>query len=145
MNSVYLLFFSFYFILFSIQNTAFITLIPCNYYYFPCYCTNRVTWSSITLSSCDSWHCYSLLRPACDLGYALLLLSFYDQPLIIPFIYPFIDSLFIYSYVSDLVSDHNQCENHQVAFLLFYAFSFILHQTLWPTLSHLLSSYITNT
>ena len=58
------------------------------------------------------------------------LLSFYDQPIIMPFIYPFMYSPFIYPYVSDLIGDHNQYESYQTAFLLFYASLFIPHQTL---------------
>ena len=110
MNLVYLLSFSFLF--FSILNNAFIIPIPCNYYYFPYYYTNRVMWPSITLSSQDSWHYYSFLRPACDLGYTLILPSFYGQSLVISFIYSFMYSPFIYSYISDLISDHNQCESY---------------------------------
>ena len=136
MNLVYLFFFSFLF--FSIYNTAFITLIPYNYSYFPYYYINRVTWSSTTLLSHDSWYYHSPLRLACNLGYVFLILSFYDQLLVIPFIYPLIDFSFIYPYVSDLISDHNQYKSYQIASLLFYASLFILHQTLWLTLSYLL-------
>ena len=57
-----------------------------------------------------------------------------------PFIYPFMYSPFIYSYASDLIGDHNQYESYQTAFLLFYAFLFISHQTLWLILSYSLSS-----
>ena len=71
--------------------------------------------------------------------------SFMTKPIIMPFIYPLMYSSFIYPYMSDLISDHNQCESHQTAFLLFYASLFIFHQTLWLTLSHSLSLYITNT
>ena len=71
--------------------------------------------------------------------------SFMTKPIIMPFIYPLMYSPFIYPYMSDLISDHNQCESHQAAFLLFYASLFILYQTLWLILSHLLSSYITDT
>ena len=74
-----------------------------------------------------------------------LLLSFYSQSIIMPFIYLFISSPFIYSYASDLIGDHNHCKSHQTVFLLFYAFLFIFHQTLYLTLSYLLSLYITHT
>ena len=124
MNSVYLLFF--YFILFSIHNTTFITLIFHNYSYFSYYYTNRVMWSFTNPSLYNSWCYHPLLKPACNLGYAFLILFFYNQTLVMPFIYSLIDFSFIYPYASDLISDHNQCESYQTAPLLFYASLFIL-------------------
>ena len=129
MNSVYLLFF--YFILFSIHNTTFITLIFHNYSYFSYYYTNRVMWSFTNPSLYNSWCYHPLLKPACNLGYAFLILFFYNQTLVMPFIYSLIDFSFIYPYVSDLISDHNQYKSYQTdIFIILYFLIYFLSNSI---------------
>ena len=80
----------------------------------------------------------------CDLGYTLLstFLLWPTSYYALSFILLCTPPLFILIY---LIGDHNHCESHQTAFLLFYASLFIFYQTLCLTLSHLLSLYITHT